>query len=734
MKQCLLCLIGLCSGFGVRAQDQLIDSLKNLIRTSDGKARAEIYWKLGSAYTRVNLDSALKYSSLAIDLGRKYKLNGPIAWGLLYSGNALGEKGFLDSCIISEKSGVALMEKLNNKESLARAYVILGNGFTLSTQDDSAIHYFLKSVELGKPYGYVEGYVGLAKIYNRTREYNTGLYYSNRAYRESSPSETETRIRSLGMTARAYLEMGRIDTAIVLTRDALILSKKNHKDVHVSNFSDFLANMYILQNDLSSAKPLANEGYNIAQRLRSKEMEGSSLATLALISFNEGDNVKALQRGLKAFDIGQQEKIPYLIYDASFVLLKAHIRLGNLKEAKFYEMQVHKARVADFQVANSKAIIDYKIKYETLQKEHENTDLKNRQITIERTVEEQRAIVTVIVMALIFTIIAGVFVIRAYQNKKRLNDLLELKNSAIMSINEEMKLRQEEIAKQKNEIEEQKEQLSQALVEREETQSLLVHSEKMASLGQLMAGIAHELNNPITFISAGTLALKDNLSEIKKRFHLSDADLVAQARDNPTSITTEERKINDDFWQENEDLIKSVLTGAERTAKIVNGLRTFSYVSPDGVQLANLIECIEATLTILQSEIKNRIEIQKDYQPIPLVECNVGEISQVFMNIIVNAVHAVNNKGSIRIRTGLAGDKLKVFVSIRDSGTGISENIIKRIFDPFFTTKPLGKGTGLGLSISYKLVEKHHGSIEVNSEPGRGSEFIVKIPVKQESP
>ncbi len=709
------------------AQDFSIDSLERLpIKASDHPRKADVYWKLGSAYRRVNIDSSLKYSTLAIQLGGKYNLREALAWGYLYAGNALGAKGFYDSCISYERKGINLLKQLNKKESLARGYCIIGGGFSFRAVDDSSIYYFQKSIENGKPYGYVEGYVGLAKIYNRTRNYESGLLYSKNAYRESGPGEIETKIRAIGMMGEAYNNLSRPDTALKLMNEALRLSKKYRKDVHIGNFAEIIAGLFIDRNDFDSAKPLALEAYEMSKKTKSRETEASSLMKLGEIAFAEGDNQQAKARGLQAFALAKKENIIYLMQWSSLLLMKTYARMGDLPSTRLFQSQFVESHQADIERANSNAIIDYKIKYETLQKEQENAQLKNRQLQIEATVQRQKAIVLIACMTLTLLIITGAFGVRAYQTKRRMNKQLELKNSAILSINKELESRQAEITIQKNEIEKQREGLTQALMEREKTQSFLVHSEKMASLGQLMAGIAHELNNPITFISAGTQSLKDRFREIKDMLY-SNSD---SGEGHPLSLLKDnERKIKDEFWHEIEDLFKAVLNGAERSTSIVNSLRTFSYENQEGIQQSDLIECIEATLTMLQSEIKNRIEIRRDYQPIPLVECNIGEISQVLMNVLANAVQAIPDQGHITIKTGVTIDKLKVVISIKDSGQGIPKNVLKRVFDPFFTTKPLGRGTGLGLSISHKIMEKHHGRIHAFSEPGKGAEFIINMPI-----
>ena len=183
--------------------------------------------------------------------------------------------------------------------------------------------------------------------------------------------------------------------------------------------------------------------------------------------------------------------------------------------------------------------------------------------------------------------------------------------------------------------------------------------------------------------------------------------------------------------KEMNDLLKGIEDGAMRTSEIVKGLRNFSRLDQNIFRKANLNESLESTLTLLHSSFKNRIEVIKQYGSLPEVDCFPGQINQVFMNILSNAIQAVPAEGSIFIKTWQVNDMVKV--SIRDTGAGMTEMVRKKIFDPFFTTKDVGKGTGLGLSISFGIIQKHFGKIEVLSEPGEGTEFIISIPITQKT-
>ncbi len=274
------------------------------------------------------------------------------------------------------------------------------------------------------------------------------------------------------------------------------------------------------------------------------------------------------------------------------------------------------------------------------------------------------------------------------------------------------------------------------LIERMKTmQEQMINSEKMASLGQLTAGIAHEINNPINFVSSNINPLKTDLVELKelckKYKNLHTAGNPAEELKKIESYAVE---IDPDFlYQEIETLISGIEEGALRTKQIVLGLRNFSRVDEDEFKRADIHEGLESTLMLLKNKLKNRIEIEKDYGRLPQVECIPGKVNQVFMNILNNAAEAIPDKGKIWIKTHHQTQTGQVTISITDNGPGMSESVRRRIFEPFYTTKDIGKGTGLGLSISYGIIEKHQGSIKVKSQPGKGAEFIITLPVVQSS-
>ncbi len=262
------------------------------------------------------------------------------------------------------------------------------------------------------------------------------------------------------------------------------------------------------------------------------------------------------------------------------------------------------------------------------------------------------------------------------------------------------------------------------------TQATLIQSAKMISLGQIVAGVAHELNNPIGFIYSNMHHLSDYLVKIRQ--------LVQVYREDRARFTPEERarleKIEKDLeidyiLKDMEDLTLSCVEGAKRTKEIVLGLRTFSRIDELSFREVNLHDGLHSTLKLLASDFKGRIEVHEEFEALPLVECNLSQMNQVFMNLISNAAQAIEGRGEIWIRTRLENEL--VAIEIQDSGSGMPPEIQAQIFDPFFTTKRVGQGTGLGLSIAYGLIQKHHGTIGVTSEVGKGTTFTIRIPLRQ---
>ncbi len=273
-------------------------------------------------------------------------------------------------------------------------------------------------------------------------------------------------------------------------------------------------------------------------------------------------------------------------------------------------------------------------------------------------------------------------------------------------------------------------ELEKANSEIKDTQSRLVHSSKMVSLGQLVAGVAHELNNPIGFIYSNMGHLRDYSDKLLKLAEIAEKD--------PGSIEKAKKDLEIDFIKEDlPKLVASCEDGARRTRDIVLGLRNFSRLEESKLKQVDINESIDSTLNLLSGEIKNRVQVLKEYGALPLVNCYSNQINQVIMNILTNALQAIEGPGNIWITTKLIeriGRQKIVNISIQDSGKGMTSEVMEKIFDPFFSTKGVGQGTGLGLSISYGIIQSHGGDITVRSQVGIGTEFVITLPIEFTSP
>ena len=272
-------------------------------------------------------------------------------------------------------------------------------------------------------------------------------------------------------------------------------------------------------------------------------------------------------------------------------------------------------------------------------------------------------------------------------------------------------------------------EIGKAYDELKTTQSQMVQQEKMASIGQLAAGVAHEINNPTGFVMSnlGTLGkYAGRLNDFIAAQSEAIDSLVPREEVEVIAALRRELKINyilDDLPK----LIKESLGGTERVKTIVQNLKGFSRQDQSQCQMTDLRDCIESTINIVWNELKYKVTLNREYGELPLVMCYPQQLNQVIMNLLVNAGHAIETKGEITVRTRLQNNS--VYIAISDTGSGIPEEHRARIFDPFFTTKEVGKGTGLGLSISFNIVKKHRGDIAVESEVGKGTTFTVKLPL-----
>ncbi|MBF0593529.1 MAG: HAMP domain-containing protein [Candidatus Omnitrophica bacterium] len=331
-------------------------------------------------------------------------------------------------------------------------------------------------------------------------------------------------------------------------------------------------------------------------------------------------------------------------------------------------------------------------------------------------------------------------------NRRYFEEELARRTKELIQVNGELGIEKEGLEKAYRELSSERrvvfrmrEALQAADKEIKAAQAQLLQAEKMASLGQLAAGVAHEINNPMGYILSNLHTLEVYLQKIKtlikaygeleERLNLKQQEYGLQAYNVDLDyVRALKEKINSEhILADIQQLMTQTNEGAHRVRKIVADLKTFAHIDRDEPQEADINQLIDLAFNIVWNEVKYKAEVVKDYANLPLVRCYPQKLHQVFMNLLINAVQSIEGRGKIIVKTYVQGED--VLVAIEDTGCGIPQEIQRRIFDPFFTTKEVGVGTGLGLSIAYSIIRKHRGDISVSSEPGQGAVFTVRIPI-----
>ncbi len=584
----------------------------------------------------------------------------------------------------------------NPHSGIAVAYSNLGLIFIEVQQFDSALVMFHKSYLsrkiLESPFDLAYITRHIADAHFRKEEYDSALFYLNKALFYDNQIKIEHKKQSpriYNKKAEIYLKLNMYDKTLEMLDSAILLSKKYNNN-KVAVFS------YIMVIEIQNKHKMYNKAIKnalIALKLSKKNNYNRISADIL-------KSLSALYSKTKSYDLAYK-------YQSEYLSLQDAINKQNLN------------------------ILLYK--FEAEQSEQKVLFLEKELSLSDKEKTTYKYLVFAGSSLLIVLLLFFIVIMRGSRTLRKKNIKIDHQNGKISAQLEEISQQNEEISVHNELLNDKNEQLSEAMTSLKEAQTQLVHSEKMVSLGVLTAGIAHEINNPVNFIYTGVNSLQKDFKDID--VVLKEVEKLTPATTNLKEEIKKIKKLKEEYYFSDaynaiNETIQDIKTGSERTTEIVKGLRNFSRADKGEFILADIHEGIDASLLMLKSKYKNKIEIHKSYdKDLPKIECLPGKLNQAILNILNNAIDAISDKGVINISTKIV--KSYIFVYIKDNGLGISSEKKSHIFEPFYTSKDVGKGVGLGLSITYGIIKEHGGEIELETEQGKGTEFIIKLPIKQ---
>ncbi|MEM9917617.1 MAG: tetratricopeptide repeat protein [Bacteroidota bacterium] len=601
-------------------------------------------------------------------------------------------------------TGLRLFRQYGDSVLVAEALISVGRILQAEGEYPDALQRQIQAQELllqheASPNNMATSYGSIGNLYRLSKDYEKAEEFFLKALdiRLKFPEAKGIGFsyNSLGLL---YYDLEKYQLALSYFDKALLAFQQigNRQFVEVTYRN--MGNCHTAVRNFEQARSYYQQALLIATEMNSKEKKLRLNYRLGGLFEKQALYERAVDYYSKSLRLAQEIGKIISVQEAYMRLSECYAKLGKYQEAFQAYRGYTSSKDILFNEKSDQKLAELKTQYETQQKE-QAIDVLN----------EQRKY---LLIGLGLFSLLTVLLLRTIQLRRRANrQLLQSKRET------------EKVLQDKEHL----------LKELQSTQTQLIQAEKMASLGQLTAGIAHEINNPINFIVSNVKALRLDFEDISVILQL-----IFKLPEKPTEEQIQELtqkcvELDIPFiYEEVGQLIGGIERGADRTGKIIEGLKTFSRSKGDQFEKADIHKGIDSTLVILGNKIGSKIKVEKTYSDLPLVECQIGKLNQVFMNILNNAVQAIQDndppEGSIHISTQHKDEK--VFIGIRDTGKGMTTKTIEKIFDPFFTTKEIGKGTGLGLAISYGIIADHNGQIEVESTPGKGTSFQIILPLE----
>lgn len=741
----------LCLGiFQVAMASPKLDSLFNELENRENEEKVDALISIAQYYRFNHPDSSANYAEQALLLAESIDYPEGRMMSLNYWALAEQAEGDYSDAIKNHFEALKIAEELNDRQYANLTKIYIGSA-----------NYMNKDYKQAKKF-YLEAQAHFVQFDDE----------KNKIYLASA-------LNNLGMLSK---EADDIPQAIKYYKESMAIKEELGQKRGIANTLHNIGVLYMQTSSYELALVYLQRSLSMKKQLADKIGIASTYCQIATCYLSLKQPSRAMSFAQSALDISQKTGEKDDLKDSYRILSEIYAFNKQYDLAYRHHKRFHSMYDSLFETENLRHIAELQAIYGIKEKHIQNMALL-REKTNQEAINSRLRITNIsVISALVIALILSWALYKNNRQKKRAYQLLEIKkvkldkrtqeltkaNDEMQRLTEELsvllektrfqtqilKQHQEEIRSQNEELLTQQEDLNKKNIELQNAidqlkhaQSQLVQSEKMASLGQLTAGIAHEINNPINYISSGIIGLKAVIQDLIQ---------VMQAYDelNPDNFLLEFPKLMElkeemEFHELIEGLstlTQNISLGAERTANIVKGLRRFSHRDGREPKQTDIHENLDSTLMLLHNQYKDRISIDKQYGNIPFVECFGGKMNQVFMNILSNAVQAIDGKGSITINTTYHEnfkskghdfngegflDEPVVIIQISDSGKGMPHSIQGKVYDPFFTTKEVGQGTGLGLSISLNIVKQHRGLIEFDSQSGQGTTFSVILPAKQ---
>lgn len=690
-----------------QAQLSSIDSLRQVIDTTQQiDQRVAALTALAFELRHQQADSAIQFGQQALQLAVQHQLKHHQAMALSRLGLLSTVKGNFERAQQEFEESLTLFTALGDSIKMADAYQGLGNVFRRTGQLAKSLEAHLTCKKIREERNGSPKIIGWAchnigSVFLATKDWEEALNYFELALDHYEGLDNfYDQANTLNNIFVVHYHQGNFEEALQYIEKARAIFRTQGQTLREGTSLINIGELLIQLKRPVEAQRKLEQAVQIFQQTKDSTYLSMAVYTLGHLLHDQGKPQEALAYFQQGLQIAEAKADLNMMVEGHRTIAE---ELSELK--RHQEALVHFKAATQWQdsldiLASREELNAMKAQLEMTQVEQENEKLKLEQRRIAR---ERKWLILGLLLFLGSAIIGSLALINRRRAFVRLQH-------------------------QKEEIEQLLQEKDKLYQELKNAQLQLIQSEKMASIGQLTAGVAHELNNPIGFVSANAVALQQDVQDLQQFLRV-----VKNYQENPTADNSEKilhtyQELDIAFLDEEiQALIESIIRGASRTRDIVTSLRTFSRNTTEVFALSDIHEGLESTLTILNSAIGNKIELIRDYGEVPPIRCQITKLNQVFLNLINNAIQAIDEYGKIQIQTRQIGEQVRI--RICDTGKGMSERVKKRIFEPFFTTKEIGDGTGLGLSISYGIIEQHEGTIEARSQEGKGTTLEIWLPI-----